>query len=308
MSVRIASALISAALFASISSASAEPRKPAARGGPAAFAQLARTLAPDDAILPATGVINIPRYQRKGLVAYVEYNTGTCKEISEGKWTLARKPKWGVPAFATVKGTIGACPGVTFSAAAIYYTWKTHSNESVEDLIDGHWTTPDKQFDVAWSSFVEVPVVRPASETTVAAGWDSKGLGLWRQTLHPPADDPKFDFSYDEVRESDPGHGGPDTCWFKGSAISPFTSITGGTWFPDEKGVWEFDHVGWFTTSVAYYRAHRRAPCGTTFPQQMQHDSPAKPGWVDYGKVNKLGGTFTKTQVTSIRAGSTETR
>jgi hypothetical protein len=253
--------------------------------------------------------INIPRYKPKLLSGYTEYNTGTCMEISPGSWSLqAPLPAYGKTSYGTLTGTLsnGDCPGHTFTFAVIYYTWTKHNNEADQDKINAIWKTPDGAFNSLFNFVVQVPIVHPASETTVFAGWDAKGLGLWQQTLHPPASDPSFDFSYDTVRESNPGGGGPDTCWFKGSAISPFTAITGGTWYP-EKGVWGFDHVGWFTTSVTYYRKHHRTPCGTKFPQQMQHKAQVEPGFVNYGNVNTLGGSFTGTTVTSIRAGKTAT-
>ena len=271
---------------------------PVAAGGPAA------------AFRAAADAIKIKRYKKTFLSAFTEYNTSTCEQISKGSWTLERpKPKFGTVSYGTVSGQLGngACPGKTFTFAAIYYTWERHSNESITDRIDARWKTPDGQFDIPNSFPVKVRVVRPVSETTAFSGWDADGLGLWRQKLQPPADDPGFDFSFDTVREADPGGGGPDTCWFTKSAILPFTAITGGTWFPDEAGVWEFDHVGWFTTSVKYYRKKNRAPCGTTFPQQMQHKAQPEKGFVNYGPVNTLGGSFTNTTVTTRRAGKSRT-
>jgi len=254
--------------------------------------------------------IKIKRYKRIFLTAYTEYNTGTCEQISPGAWTLETpKPKYGKVTYGKVTGTLsnGACPGHTYTFAAIYYTWERHSNESIKDAVNARWKTPDDQFNYLFNFPIEVPVVRPTGESTVFAGWDGKGLGKWRQTLKPPADEAGFDFSYDTVEESDPGGGGPDTCWFSGSAILPFTAITGGTWYPDAAGVWEFDHVGWFTTSVDYYRKKKRAPCGTTFPQQMKHKAQPEGGFHKYGPVNTLGGSFTKTTVTSKRAGKSQT-
>ncbi len=262
------------------------------------------TMAPD-AVSPVT------RYKRTPIYGYVEYNSATCAEISPGAWTLETPaPKYGKVTFGqlSIKQPSGAaCPGKTFTYAFVFYEWEEHNNKALEDKVTARWKTPDKKFNVQVVLTPSVPVVRPASETTSFAAWDSKGLGEWRQTLHPPADDPTFDFQYDEVRETNPGGGGPDTCWFKGSAILPFTSITGGTWHPSSKNIWEYDHVGWYTTSISYYRKHKREPCGTHFRQQMEHQALAKPGYVKYGKVNELGGSFTKTTVTSIRAGSSKT-
>jgi hypothetical protein len=248
----------------------------------------------------------IKRYKRTMLANLTEYNPNTCKPVDVGAWSVDKPPKYGKPSYGTITGHLagGACPGKTFTFAAIYYTWDRHSNEAISDAIKGRWKAKD--FNIYAPVSIRVPVVRPSTETTVAAGWDASGNGLWRQTVHA-ADDASFDFSFDTVKESNPGGGGPDTCWFKGSAILPFTAITGGTWFPDEHGVWEFDHVGWFTASVTYYRKKKRAPCGTTFPQQMQHKAQVEKGFVNYGPVNTLGGSFTKTTVTSTRAGKKQT-
>ena len=183
-----------------------------------------------------------------------------------------------------------------------------HSNKAIQDAVNARWHTPDGKFNFLFNFVPKVLIVRPASETTAFAGWDLSGTGQWRQTLHPPADDPNFNFSNDLVREANPGGGRPDTCWFKGSAFNPFTSITGGTWQPNDKNVWEFDHVGWFLTAVRYYRTKNRAPCGTSFPQQMQHEAKhVESTFVNYGRVNTLGGSFTKTSITSTRAGKSET-
>jgi hypothetical protein len=254
----------------------------------------------------------IKRYKRTLLSGWTEYNRVKCTEISEGAWTVQTPlPQYGATSLGTVTGRLanGDCPGHTFTFAAIYYTWNVHNNKAIQDAVNAVWQTPDGKFAAPLNSMPQVPIVRPVGETTAAAGWDSAGSGLWKQTLHPPADDPKFDFSFDLVQESDPGGGGPDTCWFSGSAFAPFTSITGGTWAPDSKDVWKYDHVGWFTTAITYYRSKKRAPCGTKFPQQMQHEAQnVETSFVNYGPVNTLGGSFTKTTATSKRAGKSQTR
>jgi hypothetical protein len=79
--------------------------------------------------------------------AWVEYNTSTCVEISAGSWTVTTAPKYGTTATGTVTGTLGNgdCAGVTFTFAAIYYTW-TSTNPKVDtDTFAATWTSPDYQ-------------------------------------------------------------------------------------------------------------------------------------------------------------------
>jgi hypothetical protein len=121
------------------------------------------------------------------------------------------------------------------------------------------------------------------------------------------------------VKEADPGGGGPDTCWSQTGADShfpPFTSITGGTWTLMSGNVWAFDNVGWSPLAVTYYRnptppptppPPSPVPCGTTIPQQMTIKATSDATYNNYGAVNVLGASMTQTEVTSQRAGSSET-
>jgi len=63
---------------------------------------------------------------------------------------------------------------------------------------------------------------------------------------------------------------------------------------------------------VTYYRNAGRAPCGTTFPQQMTIqaaiDVAKGTGFVNYPVVNTLSMTIEKNKVTSTRAGVTKSR
>jgi hypothetical protein len=252
----------------------------------------------------------VQRYKKKLLAAYTEYYPSTCEEVSPGSWSVNTSPKYGQVSFDIISGNLasGDCPGTTFTFAAIYYKWTEHNNKSITDPFTATWTSPSFVFPFSFD--IKVKVVRPSSETTVFNSWDGAtgGLGKWEQTLHPPADDPTFDFSPESVREKDAGGGGPDTCWFSGSAFSPFTAITGGTWPVKTGNTWGFDYVGWFSTAVTYYRAQGRAPCGTTFPQQMTIKSPADKSYKNYAVVNTLGGKIGTSSVTSIRAGKKRTR
>ncbi len=293
--------------------------------GPNAIAAPAGTPAEIDAAVAAacdrnlsrstSGGGKIKRYTLTYLYALTEYDRVTCAANGKGAWTLNSQQKCGTKNCGTVTfGTLtslplgnGDCPGHLYDFAAICYTWNIHSDEKIRDVIIGTWKSP--HFTQPHTFPVNVPIVYPSSETSSGAGWDGFGAGLWKQTLHS-ASDPTFDWALNTVQETDPGTGKStnDTCWCKGSTIQPFWRITGGTWFPDEKGVWEFDHVGWYSPSVRYYRAKQRAPCGTTFPQQMQFQATnVSKTWVNYGKVNTLGGSFTYSTVTSLRAGLQQT-
>ena len=112
------------------------------------------------------------------------------------------------------------------------------------------------------------------------------------------------------MREADPGGGGPDTCWFQGSAIDPQTKISGGTWTVQAGNTWGYDYVGWLPPGVTYYRGAGRAPCGTTIPQQMTIqaaiDIAKGAGYVNYPVRNTLGAGIQKTKVSSSRNGITK--
>lgn len=143
--------------------------------------------------------------------------------------------------------------------------------------------------------------VIPTGEDTASDGWDAGGVHKWKQTLTPVT----ADFSTRTVTERDPGGGGPDTCWFDGSAYAKFEAITGGTWTVEAGNIWKHDYVGWFGTAVTYYRGKGRAPCGTSFTQKMDINCPQ--GNTEYTS-NTLKASFTATQVTSERDGQTATR
>lgn len=141
----------------------------------------------------------------------------------------------------------------------------------------------------------------PTGETTAFAGWaDSQSyptIGKWSQTLSPSSPG----FAGRTVTEIDPGGGGPDNCWFNGSAISPQTAVTGGNWTVTSNNKWEFDYVGLSATTVNYYRAQGRAPCSVTVPQDMVINCSTAP--LPY-RSNTLGYVIGDTTVTSIRDGS----
>jgi hypothetical protein len=155
------------------------------------------------------------------------------------------------------------------------------------------------------TALCDVVCTTPTDETTTFAGWaDSDGyptVGKWTQTLSPTSPG----FSGRIVTEQDPGGGGPDNCWFSGSAISPTTAITGGYWTVASNNTWGFDAVGLTSSTVTYYRAQGRAPCSVTVPQRMVIDCST--GAVTY-RSNTLGYVIGDTTVISIRDGSQQSR
>jgi hypothetical protein len=302
---------------------------PLVSGGHSNLATAAAKAACNNAAVnnPITGGRVPTRYTLAFLDAYTEYNPSTCAQIDMGSWALNSQRHCGTPNCGTVSfGTItgfplrnGDCPGNTYSFAAICYAWNAHIDWQVTDQVAATWTSQD--FNVPFQYDLTVPIVYPDSETTKFEGWDDSGLGQWKQTIKSSTDK-KFDWSLNSVQETDPGSGSPnnDTCWCAGSAIGQFWQITGGRWDVDDKGVWQFDHVGWCSAhgtlfcqdpaaplAVEYYRMKQRAPCGTTFPQQMQFQATNVGGpWQNYGNVNTLGGSFTDAKVTSERAGQSK--
>ena len=288
----------------------------------------------------------IKRYTLAYLYALTEYNTGTCEAINQGAWTITHegkcKPPSGGPEVNCGTVTTGVlkklplgngdCPGHTYNFASICYTWDEHIDWKIKAKTGATWNSTD--FSMPMNFPVNVKIKYPTSETTEGKGFGGDaGIGLWKQTLRNA--DPIFDWSGNSVQETDPGPdiAANDTCWCAGSAIGQFYKITGGVWYgpatmaggdfgPQKNGKWGYDHVGWCTSHgaffcsnaaapvpVEYYRRKQRAPCGTTFPQQMQFQATnaGDTSWQNYGAVNTLGGSFTDVDVTSQRAGMSQT-
>jgi hypothetical protein len=277
-----------------------------------------------------TSLATIKRYTLTLAYGLTEYNPSTCAPIDKGKWTATTTQTCTPPSGGTAGecgkvsyGTVtaqlgnGDCPGKNFNFAAICYTWNKHIDWQVTDQISSTWVSKD--FTTPEVFPVTVPIVYPSSETTSAKGWDTAINGQWEQTLHS-ATDPSIDWSGSSVQETDPGpdHPANDRCWCKGSAIDQFYKITGGLWGPSSTGgdfgpkkggVWGYDHVGFGADAYTYYRAKQRAPCGTHLLQKMQFQATQVSGapFKNYGAVNTLGGSFTYQNVTSLRAGKSET-
>jgi hypothetical protein len=109
----------------------------------------------------------------------------------------------------------------------------------------------------------------PTGETTYSGGWDTSlpTVHKWNSQLTGGT----FSGNNRRIYEQANG-GGPDTCWWSGSAFAPQTSIpTGvlGNWPIGSQGTWGPDYVGWTPTYVVYYRNQFRAPCETALGQRM---------------------------------------
>jgi len=78
--------------------------------------------------------------------ALAEYNASTCVEVSSGTWSVTTAPNYGKTSTGTVTGPAGngACPGVTFTFGAIYYTWTSKDPAGVSsDSFAATWTSPE---------------------------------------------------------------------------------------------------------------------------------------------------------------------
>jgi hypothetical protein len=272
-------------------------------GADIAVAGIGPGLYPSDTVF-----VTVELDERLFVKSWTEYNTSTCREISTGSFTAPVAPQFGVLSFGVEKAALssGPCAGTVLPFARASYKWTATSAAGAVDFFSLQWTTPDGQ---SVEDSDQLAELLPPSGTTAFRGWASVlqagTTGQWMQVIAPAG----IGYGGVTVQETDPGGGGPDTCWFAGSKFTPFTSITGGLWTVHEDNSWGFDYVGWFPPAVAYYRKNGRAPCGTTFPQQMQIQfTSGDTNFYDYGPVNTLGGSITSTTVSSIRAGHTRTR
>ncbi len=285
---------------------SADDLQSAAKGG-----------ACDASTLPGKpGGGQIKRYKLTFIASFTEYDPDTCKPHGAGSWTLVDQEicdtgKCGKVTTGIIQNkplSSGACPGKTFDFASVCYTWEKHSNVKVTDNVTMLYEPP-RLSPVLKGFELKVPVVYPDTESTSFAGWRKDGYGKWRGKVKNS--DPKFDWSLNLVREADPGGGDPanDSCWCEGSIYDPFYRISGGTWEVSEDGGWGVDNIGYGQEITAYYRTKRRAPCGTSFRQQMQFQAEqVSEDWVEYGAPGTLKASMTYQTITSSRLGKSETK
>ena len=97
---------------------------------------------------PPTSAFYFYRGVKTLVAAWVEYNTGTCKEITSGKYTINREPKFGKLTFGTITGKLssGSCTSTTYTFGAAYYTWTNASQTATKD-----------EFAVTWKGNTQVP-------------------------------------------------------------------------------------------------------------------------------------------------------
>lgn len=161
------------------------------------------------------------------------------------------------------------------------------------------------EYDYLGSTSASVHVCsRPNGETTATNVWDNANN---RPTIHRftvTALPTTTSFSGRSVTERDAGGGGPDTCWFTGSAADKWEIITINTGTVNSNNQYG-DLVGWYPDKVTYYRSQGRAPCGTTLQQRVALYCDIS---LLFFKYNTLEASFTATQVTSVRDGVSITR
>jgi hypothetical protein len=79
------------------------------------------------------GTFTVEPNVKKLLGSAVAYND-KCREVSTGSWKIDTLPDYGKVATGLITGTLstGACPGIKFTSAAIYYTW-TKATKAKQD-------------------------------------------------------------------------------------------------------------------------------------------------------------------------------
>jgi hypothetical protein len=111
------------------------------------------------------------------------------------------------------------------------------------------------------------------------------------------------DFTGRTVMEQQ-GPPGNDACFFEGSLALKFDHVTGGSWNVNTPALfyngYAFDEVGWTSQGVNYYRGQGRAPCMTTFYQNMV--VICNGGAPQFFATNTLTATIGTTDVGSSRA------
>jgi len=161
----------------------------------------------------------------------------------------------------------------------------------------------NNSYPVADSGCTQVQCSKPTAESTAGVDWNHLDPTLYdyEQTLSPA----NVNFVGRQVTEQDHTGGGPDGCYFNGSAFDAYDKVTGGNWTVITGNKWHTDSVGYHSGAVSYYRNHGRAPCGTTFQQDMVIDCSS--GAILY-KTNTLSASITSTTVTSTRDGVSKSK
>jgi hypothetical protein len=79
------------------------------------------------------GTISVGFKVKTLLGSGVVYND-KCREVTTGRWKVDSSPAYGTVATGLITGRLstGACPGIKFTSAAIYYTW-TKPTKATQD-------------------------------------------------------------------------------------------------------------------------------------------------------------------------------
>jgi len=128
----------------------------------------------------------------------------------------------------------------------------------------------------------------PSGETTFENAWSSDPTVFkWRATLNGGA----FGGRRTE-EEVGAGTNGGDTCYDENNQppFGKYDEITSGNWPVASDNTYGDDFVGWYSTSVDWYRLHgQRIPCMTDFHQAMT--------------INRRGSPYTLYQTNWLKAG-----
>jgi hypothetical protein len=79
------------------------------------------------------------------IAGFVEYNTGTCAQISSGEFFGIKPPSEGNYGNTTFSCTLssGSCSGTTYTCGGLYYTANTVKEKVVKDSFSAYWKTKD---------------------------------------------------------------------------------------------------------------------------------------------------------------------
>lgn len=228
----------------------------------------------------------VPRYPKTLVATQVAVYLNSCAFYSSGAISFPTMPQYGKATTEPVACTVPpgqACAGHTYSnCAGIYYERTARNNKSLRspstegpvDIFTYKWDVPP-YISETHSPDIAVPVVRPKGETNAFESWN-EGKGRWRVTLVPPDNDPTFDFTGEQVRETYVTES--DGCIGAGSSKSNVTTVVNGP--PGNFG----DSVGYSACAVEYARAKRKTPCGYRITQKMEISAPSDGGvFTQYG-------------------------
>ena len=79
------------------------------------------------------------------IAGFVEYNTGSCAQISSGEFFGIKPPSEGNYGNTTFSCTLssGSCSGTKYTCGGLYYTADTVKKKPVKDTFSAYWKTKD---------------------------------------------------------------------------------------------------------------------------------------------------------------------